>query len=109
MIKSRRMRWAEHVVRTGEMRNVYKSLVGYPERDRPLARPKSKWEGNIKMHLREIGVAGVDWIHMAQDRDRWRALVNTVMNLRVPYREGALCLAERTIRFSIRTLLHGVS
>jgi hypothetical protein len=59
-------------------------LVGKPEGRRPLGRPRHRWEDNIKMDLREIGFGNVDWIHLAQDRDRWRALVNTVMNLQVP-------------------------
>jgi hypothetical protein len=82
-IKSRRMRWAGHVARTGEGRNVYRALVGKPEGKRPLERPRRRWEDRIKMDLREIGWGGVEWIHLAQDRDRWRAVVNAVMNLRV--------------------------
>jgi hypothetical protein len=82
-IKSRRMRWAGHVVRMGEGRNVYRVLVGKPERKRPLGRPRRRWEDGIKLDLEEIGWGGVEWIHPAQDRDRWRALVNAVMNLRV--------------------------
>jgi hypothetical protein len=84
MIKSRRMKWAEHIARMGEFRNACKILVGKPEGKRPLGRPRCRWEDNIKMGLREIGFRDVDWIHWAQDRDRWRALVNTLMNLRVP-------------------------
>jgi hypothetical protein len=84
IIKSRRMRWAGHVVRMGEKRNVYRLLVGKPEGKRPLGRPRGMWMDNIKMDLLEIGVSVVDWIGLAQDRYRWRALVNTVMNLRVP-------------------------
>jgi hypothetical protein len=83
MIKSRRMRWVGHVARIGEVRNAY-ILVGKLEGRRPLGRPRRRWEDNIQMDLREIGFADVHWIHLAQDRDRWRALVNTVMNLRVP-------------------------
>jgi hypothetical protein len=63
---------------------AYNILVGRPEGRRPLGRPRRRWEYNIKMDLREIGYGDVDWIHWAQDRDRWRALVNMVMNLRVP-------------------------
>jgi hypothetical protein len=81
---SRRMRWAGHVARMGEVRNAYNILVGKPEARKPLGRPRRGWEDNIKMNLREIGFGDVDWIHLAQDRDRWRALVNTIMNLRVP-------------------------
>jgi hypothetical protein len=84
MIKSRRMRWSGHVARMGATRNVYRILVGKPEARRPLGRPKRRWVDNIKMDLREIGWDGRDWIELAQDRDQWRALVNTVMNLRVP-------------------------
>jgi hypothetical protein len=84
MIKSRRMRWAGHVARTGEKRNAYRILVGKPEGKRQLGRPRRRWVDNIKMDLREVGWDGMDWIDLAQDRDRWRALVNAVMNLRVP-------------------------
>jgi hypothetical protein len=84
VIKSRRMRWAGHVTRIGEGRGVYKVLVGRPERKkRPLGRPRRRWEDNIKMDLREIGIDGANWIRLAQDRVRWRAFVNTVMNLLV--------------------------
>jgi hypothetical protein len=68
----------------GEKRNVYKLLVGKPEGKRPLRRPRRRWVNNIKMDLLEIGWGGVDWIGLAQDRDRWRTLMNAVMNLRVP-------------------------
>jgi hypothetical protein len=68
----------------GEVRGAYNILVGRPEGRRPLGRPRRRWENNIKMYLREIGFGDVDWIHWAQDRDRWRAFVNTAMNLRVP-------------------------
>ena len=84
MIKSRRMRWAGHVAGMGERRIVYRVLVGKPEGKRPLWRPRRKWEDNIKMDLQEMGREGMDWIGLAQDRDKWRALVNAVMNLRVP-------------------------
>jgi hypothetical protein len=84
MIKSRRMRWAGHVARMGEKRNAYRILVGKPEGKRPLGRPRRRWVDNIKMDLREIGWDGMEWIELAQDRDQWRDLVNTVMNLRVP-------------------------
>jgi hypothetical protein len=82
-IKSRRMRWAGHVARTREGRNVYRVLVGKPKGKRPLERPRHRWEDGIKMGLRETGLEGVKWIHLAQDRDRWWALLNVVMNLRV--------------------------
>jgi hypothetical protein len=68
----------------GEMRNAYRLLVGKPERKRPLGRPRRRWVDNIKMNLGEIGWEGRDWIELAQNRDQWRALVNAVMNLRVP-------------------------
>jgi hypothetical protein len=67
----------------GEDRNVYRVLMGKPEGKRPLGRPRRRWEDGIRMYLREIGWGSVDWIQLAQDRDRWRALVNMVMNLRV--------------------------
>jgi hypothetical protein len=84
VIKARRMRWAEHEARMGEVRGAYNILVGRPEGRRPLGKPRRRWEDNIKMDLKEIGFGDVDWIHWAQDRDILRALVNTVMNLRVP-------------------------
>jgi hypothetical protein len=84
VIKARRMRWAGHVARMGEVRGAYNSLVGRPEERRPLGRPRRRWEDNIKIDLQEIRFGDVDWIHLAEDRDRWRALVNTVINLRVP-------------------------
>jgi hypothetical protein len=68
----------------GEKRNAYRILVGKPEGKTPLGRPRRRWVDNIKMDLREIGWYGVDWMDMAQDRDQWRALVSTVLNLRVP-------------------------
>jgi hypothetical protein len=80
MIKSRRMRWAGNVARIGEKRTEYRILVGKPEGKRPLGRKRRRWVDNIKMDLIE---GGVDWIDLIQDRDEWRALVNTVMNLRV--------------------------
>jgi len=81
MIKSR-MRWAVHVARM-ERGEVYRVLVGKPERKRPLGRHRRRWEDNIKMDLQEVGCGNMDWIELAQDRDRWRAFVNAVMNLRV--------------------------
>jgi hypothetical protein len=84
VIKSRRMREAGHVARMWEWRGVYRILAGRPEERRPLGRPKRRWEYNIKMDLREVVWRGMDWIQLAQDRDRWRALLNVVMNLRVP-------------------------
>ena len=78
------MRWAGHVARMGERRGVYRVLVGKIERNRPLGRPRRRWEENIKMDLQEVGCEGMDGIEVCQDRDRWRAIVNVVMNLRVP-------------------------
>ena len=78
------MRRAGHVVRMGKRRGVYRILVGRPEGKRPLEIPSRRWEDNIKMDLQEVGCGDMDWIELAQDRDRWRALVSTVMNLRVP-------------------------
>jgi hypothetical protein len=80
-IKSRRMRWMGHVARMGEERKVYKVSVGKPEGKRPLGRPRHRWENGISMDLREIGWESVDWIHLAQDRQQWRAAVSMVMNL----------------------------
>jgi len=79
-----RMRWARHVARVGERRGVYRVLVGKLEGKRPLGRPRRRWEDNIKMDLQEVGCGGMDWIELAENRDRWRAIVNAVMNLRVP-------------------------
>ena len=82
-IKSIRMRWAGHVARMGERRGVYKVLVGKSEGERPLGRPRHRWEDNIKMDLQEVEFGGMDWVELAEDRCRWPALVNVVMNLRV--------------------------
>jgi hypothetical protein len=84
VVKSRRLRWAGHVACMGERRGAYRVLVGQPHGRRPLGRPRCRWEDNIKMNLQEVGWGGMDWINLAQDRDRWRPLVYTVINLRVP-------------------------
>ena len=83
VIKSRRVRWAGHVARMGEERGVYSVLVGKPEVRRPLGRPRRRWVDNIRMDLQEVGCGYMDWIGLAQYRDRWRTLVSAVMNLRV--------------------------
>ena len=84
VIKSRRMIWAGHVARMGEERVVCRVLVGKPEGKRSLGRPRNRWVDNIRMDLQEVGCGYMDWIGVAQDRDRWRTLVSAVMNLRVP-------------------------
>jgi len=78
------MRWEGHVARVGEGRGIYRVLVGKPEGKRTLGRLRRRWEDNIKMDVQEVGCGGMDWIELAQDRDRWRAIVSVVMNLRVP-------------------------
>ena len=84
MVKSRRMRWAGHVARMGEDRGVHRVLVGKPEGNSPLGRPRRRWEDNIKMDLQEFVGGRGDWMELAEDRDWWRALVGTVRNIRVP-------------------------
>ena len=81
VIISRRMRWAGHVARMDEEREVYTVLLGKPEERRPLVRPRHRWVDNIRMDLQEVGCGNMDWIGLAQDRDRWRTLVSAVMNL----------------------------
>jgi hypothetical protein len=83
VIKSRRMRWAGHVARMGEEREVYRVFVGKPEGKRPMGRLRHRWVDNIRMNLQEVGCGYMDWIGLAQDRDRWLTLVSAVMNLRV--------------------------
>ena len=84
VIKSRRMRWAGHVARMEEGRGVHKVLVRKPEGKIPLGRLRRRWEDNVKMDLQEVGRGCGDWTELAEDKDRWRALVSTVMNFRVP-------------------------
>jgi hypothetical protein len=84
IILARRMRWVGHVVQMGEKRKAYRLSVGKPEGRRPLGRPRRRWLDNVRMDLVEVGWGDVDWIGLAHNRDRWRALVNLVLNLRVP-------------------------
>jgi len=95
VVKSRKMRWAGHVAHMGEGRGVHRVLVGKPEGKRPQGRPRRIWEDNIKMDLREVGRGG-DWMELAQDRDRWWAIVNTVMNFRIPQSAGNFLTSCRT-------------
>jgi hypothetical protein len=108
-IESRRMRWVEHVAQMGEKRNVYRLLVGKPEGKRPLGRPRRRWIDNIKMELLEIGFSVEDWIGLAEYRYRWRALVNSVMNLRVSKNAGKLPSGCTACGLSCGTQLHRVS
>ena len=84
VIKSRRMRWAGHVSRTDEERGVYRVLVGKSEGRRPLGRPRRRWVDNIRTDFQAVGCGHMDWIGLAQDRDRWRTLVSALVNFRVP-------------------------
>ena len=88
---------------------MYRFLVGKPEGRRPLGRPKRRWENNTRINLWEVGCGCVDWMELAQGRDRWRALVSAVMNLRVAYNAGNFLTNCRPVSFSRRTLLHGAS
>jgi CRISPR/Cas system-associated protein Cas7 (RAMP superfamily) len=90
-------------------RGVFKVLVGKCEGKMLLGRPMRRWEDNIKMDLQEVGCWGRDWIELAQDRDRWRALLHAVMNLRVPYSAGNFLTSWKPVSFSKRTVLHEVS
>jgi hypothetical protein len=107
IIKLRRMRWAGHVARMGENKNVYMLLVGKPEGKRPLGRPRHRWV-DINTDLGEVGCGDVDWIGLAQDRNRWRALVNLVLNLLVPYNAGKLWSGLTTGGLSSSSQLHRV-
>jgi hypothetical protein len=106
---SRRMRLTGHVARMGEIWNAYNILVGKLEGKRPLGRPRRRWEDNVRVDLREIGWECMDWMHLAQDRDHWLPLVNTVMKSRFPADAVNILTSWATISFSRRTLLHGVS
>jgi hypothetical protein len=104
--KSRRMKWEGHVARVGEKRNAYKILVGKPEGNRPLRIPRRSWVDNIKMDLREMGWDGMDWIDQAQDTEKWRAHLNTVMSLRVPHGAGKFLSSCRSGGISRMAHLH---
>jgi hypothetical protein len=84
IIKSKRMRWVGHQTQLGQKRNVYTLLVGKPEGKRLLRRPRCRWVNNMRTDLLELGRGGVDWIGLAQDRNKWRAFMNSLMNLQVP-------------------------
>ena len=84
VIKSRRLKWADHVARMEEGRSAFKSLTGKPTGKRPLGRPRRRWEDNIRMELEEMGISAGNWVDSAQEMDYWRALVNSALNLRVP-------------------------
>jgi len=99
------MGWDRHVARMGAI-TAYSILVGKPERKRPLGRLRRRWKDNIRKDLREICWEGVDWMHMAQDRVQWRAVVNTVMNLWVPLKSGNFLTSRVNLSFSRRTLPH---
>jgi len=92
-----------------ERRGVYRVLVGKPEGKTPPGRPRHRWENSIKMDLQEVGCGSMDCIELTEDRGRWRALVNAVMNLRVPQNAGNFLTSCKPVSFSRRTLLHGVS
>jgi hypothetical protein len=102
------MRWAGHVTRM-EKKDAYRILLGKPEGKRRLGRPRRRWMDNIKMDLWEIGWGGLDWIDLAQERDQWRAVVNTILNLRVPQGVGKFLSSCTTGGFSRRAQLHKVS
>ncbi|KAJ4428782.1 hypothetical protein ANN_25775 [Periplaneta americana] len=104
-IKSRRLRWAGQVARMGESRNAYRVLVGRPKGKRPLGRPRRRWEDNIKMDLREVGYDDREWIHLAQDRDQWRAYVREAMNFRISLGEHLIAL-QQTLLIILSQWIH---
>jgi hypothetical protein len=95
VIKSRRMRWMGHVAQMGVERGMYRVLAGKPEGKRPLVRPRRRWEDN----LQQVGCGGMYWIGLAQDRDRWRAIGNVVMKLRVQYNTGNFLNSYKPVSF----------
>ena len=103
------MRWAGHVARMGGDRGVYRVLVGKPEGKRPLGRPRRRWVDNIRLDLQEVGCEYMDWIGLAQDRDRWRTFVSAVMNLWVPWNAENFLTSCKPVSCSRRILDHGVS
>jgi hypothetical protein len=103
------MRWAGHVARMGENRNAYRLLVGKPKGKRPLGRPRRRLVDNVRMDLGEMGWSDVDWIGLAQYRNRWRALVNSVLNLRIPRNAGKLSSGLTSSCLSSCAQLHRVS
>jgi hypothetical protein len=109
IMKARRMRLVGHLARMGEKRNVYRLLVRKPEGSRPLGRPRRRWLYNIRMDLGEVGWGDVDWIALALDRDRWRALLSSVLNLRAPQNAGKLSSVQTSRDLSSSAHLHSVS
>jgi hypothetical protein len=106
-IEKNEMGWACGAYGWGE--GVYRVLVGKPEGRRPLRRPRRRWVDNIRTDLQKVGCGYIDWIGLAQDRDRWQTLVSAVMNLRVPWNAGNFLTSCKPVSFSRRTLHHGVS
>jgi hypothetical protein len=106
MMKSRKMRWAGHVARMEEKRNAYRLLVGKPEGKRPLGRPRRRWLDNVRMDIGQVGWGDVEWIGLAQDRNRWRVLVNSVLDLRVPLNAGKLSSGLASSGLSSSAQLH---
>jgi hypothetical protein len=109
MIKSKRMRSARHVARMGTKRNACRLLVGKPEGKGPLGRPRRRWLDNIRMDLGEVGRGDLDWIGLAQDRNRWRAVVNSVLKIRVPLNAVKLSIGLTPSGLSSGDRLHVVS
>jgi hypothetical protein len=109
MIESGRMKWAGYITRMGEKRNTYRIWVGKLEGKRPLGRPRRRWVHNIKIYLREIAWNFMDWIDLVQDKDQWRPLFSTIMNLKVPYNIRKFLSSCTIGGFSRRAQLHEVS